>query len=94
MSKTEYYHAPVSLRLRYDVQKYNHEWSYQIKMDFSFEHHDDYSMKDEILTEMGVYTFNTENHARIQAKRICKQYEEYFREELGNLIMKVMDEKL
>lgn len=87
----EYYHAPVALRLRHDVQPFNNEWSYQVKMDFSFEHHDDYFIKDEILVEMGVYTFNTENHARIQAKRICKEFEDYFRNGLGDLIIEVME---
>lgn len=87
---TEYYTAPVTLKLKYDVQKYQEEWSYQVRMIFKFDHHDDYSIDNKILVEMGVYTFRTENEARIQAKRISKQYEEYFRDGLADLILKTV----
>ena len=89
---TEYYVAPVNMSILYNVKKYQDQgWSYQIKLNFSFDHHDDFYIKDEILTEYGVYIFNSENHAKVEGKRTAKQMEEYFRDELPKMISKVME---
>lgn len=88
---TEYYVAPVNMRILYNVKRYEDEWSYQIKLNFSFDYNPEDFIKDEILTEYGVYTFKTENHARIEGKRTAKQMEEYFREELPVLIKEVAE---
>ncbi len=83
---TEYYVAPVSMRITWDVKKIQEEWSYQIKMNFHFDHHPDEKIKDMILTEFGVYNFPSQNYARIEGKRTAKQMEDYFRDELPKVI--------
>ena len=92
---TENYIAPVHLHILYGVKKYlDQGWSYQIKLNFSFDHHDDFFIKDEILTEYGVYVFNSENHAKIEGKRTAKYMEDYFRGELPKMISNVMGDEI
>lgn len=81
----EQYIAPVKMNVKYSVKKFNDKWSYQIKMDFNFDHHSE-EIKDEILTELGVYVFKNENEAKVQAKRTAKAMESYFREKLPDVI--------
>ena len=80
--------APVSVDIRYKTLKYGDAWSYQVKMDFNFDNHKD-AIKDYLLVENGVYTFESENHARVEAKRMGQQMREYFIEKIGNLIVEV-----
>lgn len=89
----EQYIAPVRMQVKYSVKRFDEKWSYQIKMDFSFDHHPDEKIQDEILTELGVYVFDSENECKIQAKRTAKAMEQYFGDELPKLISKCVEDE-
>lgn len=84
--------APVSVDIKYKVLRYEDQWSYRVKMDFNFDN-DKECIKDFLLVENGVYTFESENEAKIQAKRIGQQFREYFIENIGDLIKKVCNDE-
>lgn len=91
----EYYKAPVTLMITFGVHKFycmkrkENKWTYHIKINFSFDGFDDYKIVDDIITGLGVYEFDNENHARVQAKREAKAHQERFLVELRCLIKKV-----
>ena len=84
--------APVDLFIYYKVLRYEDKWSYQVKMDFCFTNYEE-NIKGFLLVENGVYTFDSENHATIECKRIGKQFKEYFQEKLGPIITEVYNKE-
>lgn len=68
--------------------RYEDKWSYQVKMDFKFTNYEE-NISGFLLVENGVYVFDRENEAKIQAKRIGKEFKQYFVDELGVLITDV-----
>lgn len=80
--------APLTLKIKWTVNKFIDKWSYEIKMDFSFDHFPEEKIENMVLTELGVYQFENKNIAQIQAKRTCKEMQAYFIDEVYNLIVR------
>lgn len=80
--------APVDVFIYYKVMRYEDKWSYQVKMDFKFTNYEE-NISGFLLVENGVYVFDRENEAKVQAKRIGKEFKQYFVDELGVLITDV-----
>lgn len=91
MSNVDIYTAPVNMDIKWAVKRFEDKWSYTIKMNFNFDHYPSDCITDELLVGLGVYKFNHENEAKIQAKRTAKEMQNYFSEELKDIIVKGME---